>query len=143
MNKTDRNALLALPIVVLIGLGVALAGSQGSASAFGIPIFALAVGLAFLIQWLGRSALNTAGPFAATSPPWSPPIRPGGRIYYAGDPGPSRASIRIPAVRENPGHLPSGTAKRTEPTYNPGKRGPQRLHNGETCASLAQFPPTR
>jgi steroid 5-alpha reductase family enzyme len=52
MKKTDRNALLALPIVILVGLGIALAGSQGGAIAFGIPIFALSVGLAFVIQWL-------------------------------------------------------------------------------------------
>jgi steroid 5-alpha reductase family enzyme len=52
MSKTDRNALLAFPIVILIGLGIALAGSQGGASVFGIPIFALSVGLAFAIQWL-------------------------------------------------------------------------------------------
>ncbi len=52
MEKTDRNALIALPLVILVGVGVALAGSQGGASAFGIPIFALGVGLAFLIQWL-------------------------------------------------------------------------------------------
>jgi steroid 5-alpha reductase family enzyme len=52
MKKADRNALLTLPIVVLLGFGVALAGSQGGAVAFGLPVFALAVGLAFLIQWL-------------------------------------------------------------------------------------------
>jgi len=52
MKKADRNALIAFPIVVLIGLGLALAGSQSGASAFGIPIFALSVGLAFIIQWL-------------------------------------------------------------------------------------------
>lgn len=52
MKQTDRNALLTFAIVVLVGLGVALAGSQGGASVFGIPIFALAVGLAFVIQWL-------------------------------------------------------------------------------------------
>ncbi|MDX9831611.1 MAG: DUF1295 domain-containing protein [Anaerolineae bacterium] len=52
MKQTDRNALLTFAIVVLVGLGVALAGSQGGASAFGIPIFALAVGLVFVIQWL-------------------------------------------------------------------------------------------
>lgn len=52
MNKTDRNSLIALPIVILIGLGVVLAGSQGGASVFGIPLFAFSVGLAFLIQWL-------------------------------------------------------------------------------------------
>jgi steroid 5-alpha reductase family enzyme len=52
MNKKDRNALITLPIIVLIGLGIAWAGSQGGAYAFGIPIFAFSVGLAFLIQWL-------------------------------------------------------------------------------------------
>jgi steroid 5-alpha reductase family enzyme len=52
MKKTDRNALVALPVVVLIGLGVAVAGSQGGASVHGMPVFALSVGLAFLIQWL-------------------------------------------------------------------------------------------
>jgi steroid 5-alpha reductase family enzyme len=52
MEKTDRNALIALPIVILVALGVAWAGSQGSASVSGIPIFALAVGVIFLIQWL-------------------------------------------------------------------------------------------
>jgi steroid 5-alpha reductase family enzyme len=52
MKEADRNALIALPIVVLIGAGVAWAGSQGGASALGVPIFALSVGLAFLIQWL-------------------------------------------------------------------------------------------
>jgi steroid 5-alpha reductase family enzyme len=52
MKRTDRNALIALPIVVLVGAGIALAASQGGAKAFGIPIFALGVGLAFLIQWV-------------------------------------------------------------------------------------------
>jgi steroid 5-alpha reductase family enzyme len=52
MKKADRIALIALPIIILIGLGIALAGSQGGASMFGIPLFAFAVGLAFLIQWL-------------------------------------------------------------------------------------------
>ncbi len=52
MEKSERNALFALPVVILVGLGVAWAGSQESASVSGIPIFGLAVGLAFLIQWL-------------------------------------------------------------------------------------------
>jgi steroid 5-alpha reductase family enzyme len=52
MKKADRNALIALPIVILIGLGVALAGSQGGARVFRIPLFALSVGLVFLVQWL-------------------------------------------------------------------------------------------
>jgi steroid 5-alpha reductase family enzyme len=52
MKKSDRNALIALPIVVLVGAGIAWAGSQGGATVGGIPVFALCVGLAFLIQWL-------------------------------------------------------------------------------------------
>lgn len=52
MKKEDLRALVAIPVVVLVGLGVALAGSQGSATAFGVPIFGAAVALAYLIQWL-------------------------------------------------------------------------------------------
>ncbi|MGD8850613.1 MAG: DUF1295 domain-containing protein [Anaerolineales bacterium] len=52
MKESDRNALIALPIVILIGIGIAIAGSQGGASVAGVPLFALAVGLAFLFQWI-------------------------------------------------------------------------------------------
>ena len=54
MKKTDRNALIAFFVVILIAIGVAWAGSQGGATlpGTGIPVFALMVGLAFLIQWL-------------------------------------------------------------------------------------------
>ncbi|MGD1992026.1 MAG: DUF1295 domain-containing protein [Anaerolineae bacterium] len=53
METADRNALIALPVVILAALGIALAGSQGGASVLGIPIFALAVAVIFVIQWLG------------------------------------------------------------------------------------------
>jgi steroid 5-alpha reductase family enzyme len=52
MKKADRNALIGVLGVILIGLGVAWAGSQGGATVAGIPVFALCVVLAFLIQWL-------------------------------------------------------------------------------------------
>lgn len=52
MKKSDRNALLAFPIIIIIGLLIAVAGSQGGSTIGGIPVFALSVGLAFLIQWL-------------------------------------------------------------------------------------------
>ncbi len=52
MKTTDRNALIAFPILILTGILVALAGSQGGASIAGVPLFAFSVGLAFLIQWL-------------------------------------------------------------------------------------------
>lgn len=53
MEKTDLQALVALVLVVLLGLGLAWAGSQESTIVLGMPLFALAVGLAFVIQWLG------------------------------------------------------------------------------------------
>jgi steroid 5-alpha reductase family enzyme len=52
MKTADRTALVTFPIVILIGFLVALAGSQNGNSVFGIPVFALCVGLAFLIQWV-------------------------------------------------------------------------------------------
>jgi len=52
MQSTDRNQPITFLVVVLVGLGVALAGSQGGATVAGIPIFALGVALAFLFQWL-------------------------------------------------------------------------------------------
>jgi steroid 5-alpha reductase family enzyme len=52
MKKEDRNALIALLVVILAAVGIAWAGSQGGGSVFGVPIFALGVALAFLIQWL-------------------------------------------------------------------------------------------
>jgi steroid 5-alpha reductase family enzyme len=52
MNSADKKSLFAVPIVLLIGAGVAYAGSQGSIEVFGLPLFALCVGLAFLIQWI-------------------------------------------------------------------------------------------
>jgi steroid 5-alpha reductase family enzyme len=52
MNTAERNALIALPISILLGLLVAVAGSQGGASIAGVPLFAISVGLAFMLQWL-------------------------------------------------------------------------------------------
>ncbi len=52
MKKSDRIALITLPIIILIGVLVALAGSQGGIMLGGMPLFALSVGLAFMIQWL-------------------------------------------------------------------------------------------
>ena len=51
-TAADRTALIALPLVVLIGALVALAGSQGGAAVVGVPVFAMAVAAAFVIQWV-------------------------------------------------------------------------------------------
>jgi steroid 5-alpha reductase family enzyme len=52
MKKQDLNSLLGVIISILVGLGVAWAGSQGGGTVWGIPVFALAIGIAFVIQWL-------------------------------------------------------------------------------------------
>lgn len=52
MNESERKALAVIPVVVLLGAGLAWAGSQNGATAGGIPVFALAVAAAFIIQWL-------------------------------------------------------------------------------------------
>jgi steroid 5-alpha reductase family enzyme len=51
MKKSDRNALAALPVVVIIAAVVAVAGSQGGSTVGGLPVFALCVVLVFVIQW--------------------------------------------------------------------------------------------
>ena len=43
---------MAVPVLVIIGALVALAGSQGGSLVYGVPLFGLLVALAFLIQWL-------------------------------------------------------------------------------------------
>ena len=52
MKDSHRKSLIVLPVVVLLAALLAAAGSQGGATLGGIPVFALAVGAAFLIQWV-------------------------------------------------------------------------------------------
>ena len=52
MQKSNRTSFIVTPIVIILGLLVALAGSQGGISTGSYPLFALLVGLAFLVQWL-------------------------------------------------------------------------------------------
>ena len=52
MKTTDRRSLLAIPILILMGLLLAICGSQAGRSIQGVPLFALSVGLAYVIQWL-------------------------------------------------------------------------------------------
>jgi steroid 5-alpha reductase family enzyme len=52
MKTEDLKALGVFAILVLIGLAVAWAGSQGGSLVWGVPLFALVVGLAFVIQWI-------------------------------------------------------------------------------------------
>lgn len=59
MKKSDRNSIVALVVVITIGVLVALAGSQGGRLMGGLPIFAAAVGLIFLIQWVAFTVAFT------------------------------------------------------------------------------------
>lgn len=52
MTQETRRSIIAIPIVLLIAAAIAIAGSQGGYNVAGIPIFAIGVGLAFVIQWL-------------------------------------------------------------------------------------------
>jgi steroid 5-alpha reductase family enzyme len=52
MKKEDVRALIATVIVIAIATGLALAGSQGGHKVSGVPVYALCVALAFLIQWV-------------------------------------------------------------------------------------------
>jgi len=52
MDERSRKALVAIIVVVAIVAFVAWAGSQGSAALGGVPLFAAAVAMAYVIQWL-------------------------------------------------------------------------------------------
>ena len=52
MDEARRRSAIALPIVLLIAAGIAWAGSQGGATFAGVSIFAISVGLAFLVNWI-------------------------------------------------------------------------------------------
>jgi steroid 5-alpha reductase family enzyme len=52
MEGKTRKALVSLPIVVVVGALTAVAGSQGGSTLAGVPLFALGVAAAFVIQWL-------------------------------------------------------------------------------------------
>lgn len=53
MNDSDLKSLLALPIILVIAIILAVAGSyQGVVLMNDLPLFAVGVAIAFLIQWL-------------------------------------------------------------------------------------------
>lgn len=52
MKEAERKSLAVFIILVVVGVLVALAGSENGSSVAGIPVFAILVGLAFVIQWV-------------------------------------------------------------------------------------------
>lgn len=51
MTRAERKAVLTIPLTILAAAGLAAAVSQDGASVFGLPLFAVVIVLAFLIQW--------------------------------------------------------------------------------------------
>ena len=52
MHKRTRQAWMALPVILLIGMAIGWAGSQSSVSAFGWPLFGLCGAIAFVVNWI-------------------------------------------------------------------------------------------
>lgn len=52
MDKAALRSIIAIVIILIVAVGVAYAGSQGGAEVAGIPVFAICVALAFIIQWI-------------------------------------------------------------------------------------------
>jgi len=52
MENVTLRSILAIIVILLIATGLAFAGSQGGYVVFGIPLFALCVALAFIINWI-------------------------------------------------------------------------------------------
>jgi steroid 5-alpha reductase family enzyme len=52
MNKDVFRYIIVILVIVLLGVGVALAGSQGGYRIGSLPIYAIGVILAFVIQWI-------------------------------------------------------------------------------------------
>lgn len=52
MENTNARSFIGILVAALIGAGLALAGSQGSAEVGGLPLYALGVILAFGINWI-------------------------------------------------------------------------------------------
>lgn len=52
MNPVSKRSIIAIVIVLLIASGLALAGSQSGKTFNNIPVFALCVAIAIIIQWV-------------------------------------------------------------------------------------------
>jgi steroid 5-alpha reductase family enzyme len=52
MDKASLQSIISIIVILLIASGIAFAGSQGGYKISGIPIYAICVALAFLIQWV-------------------------------------------------------------------------------------------
>jgi steroid 5-alpha reductase family enzyme len=52
MEDTNLRSFLAILIILIVAAGITFAGSQGGSEINGIPIYAIGVALAFIINWI-------------------------------------------------------------------------------------------
>ena len=100
MNAADRQALLATPLIILIGAAIAWAGSQGGAMVGSLPLFALCGLLSFGINWLvfiHAYAAQTERFFDLTGSLTYLTLV-GTALALAGDPGPRALLIGVMVV---------------------------------------------
>jgi len=52
LEKAAQRSIIGILIILLVAAGIAYAGSQGGFKVYGIPIYAIGVALAFIINWV-------------------------------------------------------------------------------------------
>ena len=52
MENTNLRSFVAILIILVVAVGIAFAGSQGGSEINGIPIYAIGVAIAFIINWI-------------------------------------------------------------------------------------------
>jgi steroid 5-alpha reductase family enzyme len=51
-DRAKRASAIAIAMAVVAGVGLAIAGSQGGRTVGGVPLFAIGIALAFIVQWV-------------------------------------------------------------------------------------------
>lgn len=52
MSSGERTSVIGTAVAVLVGAGLAFAGSRGGHGIAGVPVYALCIAVAFLVQWI-------------------------------------------------------------------------------------------
>ncbi len=52
IGRGDVLAMLAILVAILVGIAAAIVGSQGGQTVSGVPVFAICVAVAFIVQWV-------------------------------------------------------------------------------------------
>ena len=91
--RNTIESLLAIAVALLVAAGVAWAGSQGGIAVGGIPLFALAGLVAFVIQW---QECRVCARDTRRVDPSPPGLAQGDSLLCPGSPcGPSRTRLPV------------------------------------------------